>query len=393
MATSNHSQKATYVGHKSSQLKNIDKTKKVGYNKFIAKQVPFSNMEHKTTQEKTNDTKNQPGDARMPVDAVVGITYNCNSRCVMCDIWKMDPQEQLTADDYLRLPTTLKDVNVSGGEPFLRKDIVDIVKNIRTRLPKARIVISSNGFSTKLIEKRLTEILKHVPDIRVGISIDGMQEMHDKVRGIPNGFNKCMETIDMMKRIGVKNIRLAFTAMTINVHEIPKVYDLSRKKGVQFTCAFAQSSDFYFGGKQNFEDPDPALLKTGFQHVIKNELKSLSPKRWVRAFFADGLYHFATTEQQPLESRPGTDFFYLDPNGIVYPSVVHPYKMGNFKDTKDFSELWHGEDATKARGKVAKSTKQYWMICTARSAIRNNPGKVAKWFAKSRLLPKTILNS
>lgn len=341
----------------------------------------------------TVETKNQPGNVRMPVDAVVGITYNCNSRCVMCDIWKMDPQEQLKADDYLRLPTSLKDVNVSGGEPFLRKDIVEIVKNIRTRLPKARIVISSNGFSTKLIEKRLTEILKHVPDIRVGISIDGLQEMHDKVRGIPDGFNKCMKTIDMMKRIGVKNIRLAFTAMTVNVHEIPKVYDLSREKGVQFTCAFAQSSDFYFGGKQNFEDPDPALLKTGFQHVIKNELKTMSPKRWVRAFFADGLYHFATTEQQPLESRPGTDFFYLDPNGIVYPSVVHPYKMGDFKKTEDFTQLWHGEDATTARKKVAKSTKQYWMICTARSAIRNNPGKVAKWFAKSKFSPSSILNS
>ncbi len=336
---------------------------------------------------------NQPviGKARYPVDAVIGITYNCNSRCVMCDIWKMDPQEQLTADDYLKLPTTLKDVNISGGEPFLRKDIVQIVRNVRTRLPKARIVISSNGFSTKLIESRITEILKYVPNIRVGISIDGMQELHDEVRGIPNGFNKCMETVDMLKRVGVKDIRLAFTAMTVNVHDMANVYNLARSKGVQFTCAFAQSSDFYFGGKQNFENPDPELLRKGFAHIIRQELKTMSPKRWARAFFADGLYKFAITKQQPLSSRPGTDFFYLDPNGIVYPSVVHPYKMGDWKAMKDFDELWNAAEAQTARGKVAKSKKQYWMICTARSAIRRHPLTVAKWLVKNKLAPGGIL--
>lgn len=326
-----------------------------------------------------------------PVDAVIGITYNCNSRCIMCDIWKMDPHELLQIDDFKKLPTTLKDVNISGGEPFLHKNIIEIVKTVHERVPKARIVISSNGFSTKLIEMRIKEILKFVPDIRVGISIDGMQEMHDKVRGIPNGFNKCMETVDMLKRVGVKNIRLAFTVMTVNVDHLPKVYDLAREKGIQFTCAFAQSSDFYFGAKQNFEHPDPVLLKEGFRHVIKSELKTMSPKRWARAFFANGLYSFATTSKQPLTSRPGSDFFYLDPNGMVYPSVVHFYNMGDLKKVKTFDELWSSEEAATAREKVEKSKKQYWMICTARSAIRRHPLHVATWMVKNKLFPQNIL--
>ncbi len=331
-----------------------------------------------------------PHKAKYPVDAVIGITYNCNSRCVMCDIWKMEPHELMKVDDFKRLPTTLRDVNISGGEPFLHKDIVAIVRTVRERLPKARIVISSNGFSTKLIETRITEILKYVPDVRVGISIDGMQEMHDKIRGIPNGFNKCMDTVDMLKRVGVKNIRLAFTITTVNVDHFSKVYDLARQKGVQFTCAFAQSSDFYFGAKQNYENPDPKLLKDGFRYVIARELKSMSPKRWVRAFFANGLYRFATTSTQPLSSRPGSDFFYLDPNGIIYPSVVHYYKMGDFKTT-EFDTLWNSDEANSAREKVTSGAKQYWMICTARSAIRRHPLAVAQWFVKSKLFPSTIL--
>jgi MoaA/NifB/PqqE/SkfB family radical SAM enzyme len=170
------------------------------------------------------------------------------------------------------------------------------------------------------------------------------------------------------------------------------VYDLSRKLGVQFTCAFAQSSDFYFGAKQNYEHPDPVLLKEGFRYVIRQELKTLSLKRWIRAFFENGLYRFATTAKQPLDSRPGTDFFYLDPNGIVYPSVVHYNKMGDFKTT-DFDTLWNSDEAEAARKKVEESGKQYWMICTARSAIRRHPMNVAAWLVKSKLMPSTILHS
>lgn len=329
--------------------------------------------------------------APMPVDAVIGVTYNCNSRCVMCDIWKMDPHEKMTLNDFAKIPVTLKDVNISGGEPFLHKDIVEIVRTVHNRVPNARMVISSNGFLTTLIEERITEILKFFPDIRVGISIDGMQEMHDKIRRIPNGFNKCVATIDMLKRVGVKNIRIAFTVTTHNVGDLPKVYNLAREKGVDFTMAFAQSSDFYFGAKQNYEHPDPVLLRKGFQHIITNELKSTHPKRWARAFFAYGLYRFATSGNQPLSSRPGTDFFYLDPNGIVYPSVVHYYNMGDIKQAESFEELWDSDNAHRARKKIVNSDTQYWMICTARSAIRNHPAAVGWWVLKHKLFPSRVL--
>lgn len=333
----------------------------------------------------------QGNEAPLPKDAVIGVTYNCNSRCIMCDIWKMEPHEKLCVDDFKKLPKTLRDINISGGEPFLHKDIVDIVKTVHETVPNARIVISSNGFSTKLIETRITEILKYVPDVRVGISIDGLEEMHNRVRRIPDGFNKCMQTVDMLKRVGVKNIRLAFTVTTMNVEDLPKVYDLARQKGVEFTCAFAQSSDFYFGAKQNYEHPDPVLLRDGFRHIIASEVKTMNPKRWARAFFANGLYQFATTKRQPLSSRPGTDFFYLDPNGIVYPSVVHYYNMGTLQNVEHFEDLWNSEQSQVARERLLRDKKQYWMICTARSAIRRHPLSVVKWLVKSKFMPSTIL--
>lgn len=325
---------------------------------------------------KTNKTK-------LPIDAVLAVTYNCNSRCVMCDIWQMKPHEELTPEDFLKLPASLRYVNISGGEPFLHPKIVEIFRNVCKAAPKAQIIFSSNGFATELMRVRIREILKIDPKVGIGISFDGVGEMHEKIRGIPQAFEKCLNTIQMLKEEGVKNIRIAFTVSTANVDHLKLTYDLSRQLGIQFTCAYAQSSEFYFGAKQNYENPDPEKLREGFGYIVKQELRSLSPKRWARAYFAYGLYRLAKKSEQELESRAGRDFFFLDPTGIIYPSVVHYYNMGKLQNVNiDFHELWDGEKAQAAREKVARDPKKYWMICTARTAILKNPMRLASWFGR-----------
>ncbi len=61
-----------------------------------------------------------------PVDALLAVTYRCNARCVMCGIWKSDPCSETPAETYRKLPSTLRDINLSGGEPFLRDDLAAI---------------------------------------------------------------------------------------------------------------------------------------------------------------------------------------------------------------------------------------------------------------------------
>jgi MoaA/NifB/PqqE/SkfB family radical SAM enzyme len=118
---------------------------------------------------------------------------------------------------------------------------------------------------------------------------------------------------------------------------------------------------------------------------MKQELKSWHPKRWVRAFFAHGLYKFSVEKHQVLNTDPGTKFFYLDPRGVVYPSVVHNYPMGNIQNYDRFADLWKSERAEDARKKVRTIGRPAWMICTARSAIKKNPAKVACWIMKNKV--------
>ncbi len=321
-----------------------------------------------------------------PIDCVLGITYNCNSRCTMCDIWKIKNFPELPVEEYKKLPHTLRDINISGGEPFLRADIARIIETVKKAAPKARMVISTNGFMPEYIETQMKDILNIKPDIGVAISVDGYGDTHEKIRKIPHAWDKDMETLERLQKLGMKNLRLAFTILPENIKDFSNVYDEATKRGVQFTHAFAQSSEHYFGGITNEDNtPDLQELKKQYLHIINHELKSWHPKRWVRAFFAHGLYTFSIEKKQVLSNDPGNKFFYLDPRGVVYPSVVHNYPMGNIQNHDTWDDVWHSDRAQDARKKVEDVGIPAWMICTARTAIKKNPHKVACWIVKNKI--------
>ncbi|HRY36405.1 MAG TPA: radical SAM protein [Candidatus Magasanikbacteria bacterium] len=322
---------------------------------------------------------------KLPIDCVLGLTYRCNSRCVMCDIWKIKDYPELTLEQFEKLPSSLRDINLSGGEPFLRSDLPEIVKILNRRCPKARMVISSNGFATELIVKQMKEILKIKPDIGVAISIDGLETTHDEMRGIPGGFQKAMATVSELKKLGMTNLRLGFTVMEKNINQMEKVYDLTKKLGIEFTHSFAQSSDFYFGGKQNEVHPRADLLKKEYEYLINSELKSWNVKKWLRAFFAHGMYNFITSKTPVLDNAPGRDFFFLDPNGTVYPSVVHNVPMTNINELDKLTDFWCSKQADEKRENIDALKIPVWMICTARTAIRKHPLKVIFWILKNKI--------
>ena len=108
-------------------------------------------------------------------DIVIAVTYNCNSRCQMCNIWqKTDNINALGKDELLNLPENLENINISGGEPFLRADLPELIKAIKARCPKAKVIISTNGFATETVLSQMEKILKIMPEIGVAVSLDGL---------------------------------------------------------------------------------------------------------------------------------------------------------------------------------------------------------------------------
>lgn len=327
---------------------------------------------------------NKAQKVKFPIDAVVAVSYNCNARCGMCDIWRIkDHSKDMDVKDFGKLPTSLRFVNISGGEPFLRQDIIEIYREVRKACPKARVIISSNGFMTELIIKRIKEILEFDKKFGVAISIDGVGATHDRVRGIRGVFKKCMNTIKALREIGVKDLRIAYTLTKDNWYDFSKTLNLARRLGVDFTCSLAQSSDIYFGGKQN-QIPVPLdFLWPEFKKVVEAHLISFRPKQWLRAYYVWGLWQFLSSKKGPLASQAALKHFFLSPDGTVYPSVADNIPMGNIKE-KSFEEIWAGEKARLAR-QILNNKKSNWMVCTARTSMFSSPLSVAKWILRNKL--------
>ncbi|MFH0779953.1 MAG: radical SAM protein [Parcubacteria group bacterium] len=323
---------------------------------------------------------------KMPKDAVVAVTYRCNSRCIMCNIWQIKDFPEMPAEAYRKLPKSLKYINISGGEPFLRNDLVEIVKVIKETCPKANINISTNGFLVDTIKRVLPEIKKVYPKIEISISVDGIGQMHEQVRRVENAWPKVVETIRFCRDIlKIKETRLAFTINKENYRQLGLAHEWSKKLGVQFTAAMIHSSDIYFSKENSLEGVDMEHLNKEFDYVIGELIKSNRPTDLAKAYFVHGLYLVAKGERRPLESFAGEDFFYLDPKGDIYPSVVDNIIMGNITEPETFEQIWCSKQADEAREAVKGLNGNYWMVCTARTAYLRNPLKVAKWIFTRKL--------
>src|SRR3972149_1084889 len=102
-----------------------------------------------------------------PLDAVLAVTYRCNARCAMCGIWKADSTAEAPPELYRKLPSSLKNINLTGGEPFLRQDLAAIHEACKRACPKACTIISTNGLLTSLTVSVVREIARNEADVGI----------------------------------------------------------------------------------------------------------------------------------------------------------------------------------------------------------------------------------
>lgn len=327
---------------------------------------------------------------RYPIDAVLGVTYRCQAKCRMCSIWQISEHSEMPPEAYEELPTTLRDVNVSGGEPFLRSDLAEVVRVIHRRIPGARMVVSTNGLMGERIVPRALELAEIFPGIGFGFSIDGIGEMQDHMRGAPGAYDNVIAAVKGIRDNGIDNIRLAYTLTGENPDHMLKVYRLADELGVQFTMQISHDSGFFFGENETSVVKESAgglasdSLRGDFETIINGELASYSIKRWGKAFVYYGMYALAFEGRQLFSSRPGEDFFYLDPKGDIYPSVIHNHVMGNLAQS-DFDSVWRSEKSERIRAICRAEKKRYWMGCMLRKALLEHKFQIGFWALKNKL--------
>jgi len=314
-------------------------------------------------------------------DVVLAITYQCNGRCRFCNIWTNQDTFSCEVSDYKKLPYNIENVNISGGEPFLREDLPEIVKTIKNQCPKAKIIISTNGFMPCKIKEQMQKIVKFKRDIGIAVSLDGFGIVHEKLRGFPGGFSLALETIRLLKELRIKNIKIAFTLGNQNINQLKRIYELSKELNVEFSLAAYHNSYHYFK-KENNKIVDIMNLKKEINWLIKQELKSFSFKKWIRAYFAFGLFYFLKNKKRILPDYSGENSLFIDPFGNIYPSDIWNLKLGNLKKISNWFDFSKEIDIKISSNKKPES----WMICTTRGAIKKHYKKVVLWILKKKFL-------
>ncbi len=317
-----------------------------------------------------------------PSIATIRLTTNCNARCVMCNVWQQ-PKEELDISLLGRLPAGLRQVNLSGGETFLRDDLASIVRKIRKACPKIRQVILTNGILLERITGQIKSILREDPHIGVRVSIDGLALAHDSMRGIDGAYIKAIETIRFLKKTGLRDLGLIVTVSDRNADNLKAVYELARQERVKFSFQAIHSSDFYYH-KYNPPLSLSDTLKVQIKSIVADELKSLSLHRLGKAYYYSELMRIAQGGQRAYPCPAAKKFFYLRQNGLIYPCFFLNTTLGNLAEHK-FDDIWHSAQAEEVRKKVLRCTHNCWLLCTAAPVIKNNPFSAAEWILINKL--------
>lgn len=159
-----------------------------------------------------------------PAYLVFFVTSRCNCRCSWCFNWRNVHDDEVTEELSLRAieklarsMRTLPQLLLSGGEPFLRPDIAEIVEIFYRYAGTRQISIPTNGGLPRRINRAVTAILEKCPKayINVNLSLDGIGEDHDRSRGIAGTFDRLCETHQYLKNLQGRHHRLCVNFLTV----------------------------------------------------------------------------------------------------------------------------------------------------------------------------------
>ena len=338
-----------------------------------------------------------------PVYLTYQVVQECNSRCVMCNMWKKEPKKELRLEDISKIFlnkffSNLKWVILTGGEPFLRNDLVKIIE-VLNKLPSLKwITINTNGFLTEKIIRDVKESLRVLKsDIHLGvtISIHSTGKTHDNIMGVPLAYNKATKTLKNLKRIQDRRFHLQILAV-ISKYNLKMLEDLrkeSKKLGVVVDYLYPTISKYF----NNEKNKKIIFNKREKKSIIKflDEIKVFDLMRF---YYIKSLSLSLKRDKRSFARLDGYQTMSMDCEGNVFTCFPlaydgSPYKFGNSLK-EDFNNVWFSRKANliRKRLKSSKKCKNCFHTCGMINDIESEFFQFAFFLLCHPLLIKGILN-
>jgi MoaA/NifB/PqqE/SkfB family radical SAM enzyme len=296
----------------------------------------------------------------------------------MCNVWKHPTRvDEEFRPEHLETLPKLSFCNITGGEPFLRDDIEDIIALLQRK--SKRIVVSTNGYFTE----KIIDVTRKNGKIGIRISIEGLPSANDELRGIKDGFDHAIRTLLELARMGVKDIGFGITVSDRNASDMIELYQLAKSMNLEFATAVVHNS-YYFHKHDNIITRQDEVAGC-FEELVRELLKSRRVKDWFRAYFNSGLVNRIRGNRRLLPCEAGTENFFVTPSGDVVPcnGSDEPWVIGNLKG-QTWAKIWDSDEAREMRRRVKSCSRNCWMIGTAAPVMRKYLWKPATWIARNK---------
>ena len=290
---------------------------------------------------------------KKPVSIVHFLTNRCNARCSFCFIDFDDPQtfsDELTLDEInlitKKLPNSIVNVNLTGGEPFLSKDITEIAVCYFENSSIESIFITSNGSFPDRMNNFCKTIIEKFPDkkIYISLSLDDIKEKHNNIRKLKNLFDKCVSVYHELKNISTQiQTNIAITVSHENCDSVINLYNhlkiqcgidamtaiLAREEGVYKYDPEKKTAilDSYKKLSNLIKDDLKNKNNTGYQNSLQSKVMNEKNK-----LVYDQIYETSKSNRFISKCYAGSLFGVIKSNGDVSPCEMLDVTFGNLRN-------------------------------------------------------------
>jgi len=328
-----------------------------------------------------------------PYQINFAITYKCNSRCKFCNIWRVKSKNELSLDEIKKMASKSKFINwirLTGGEPFLRHDYVDIVKTFKENC-KGLYLLSSptNAIAYDLTFNAVNRVLKFFrKKYVITISLDGYEELHDKIRGIKGNWKRAIKLYKKLSKIKEKysnlEVYFGYTIYPENLGAFEKTYESvkSEIKDIspnEFNINLFEVSGVYYHNLNMQKTNDYVKGATEeIKNILRLRKKRLSSIDIIQQKYLELAIKFLEKRRTPIKCNILNLSCFIDPYGNVFPCTVFGERLGNLRENDyDLKKILNSKKAKEIKRKTINlECPNCWTPCEAHQLIISNLLKI-----------------
>lgn len=266
------------------------------------------------------------------------ITNRCNSKCTNCSIWKEARKEkEMTIEEIEKLFSIkelrgLTELGISGGEPFLRNDLVEVLEAIfKINNNIEKIYLTTNASMKKNVKKVCKLLEEKNKKLCLGISIDGDREINQIIRGV-DSYNNAIELIKEIKEnYPTVDVQISFTICKRNCKRyiLEHIKKIAKQLDCDYSFRIAEISEQYYRNTKVDNDLSKAQMKLVINFIIENKLKD--------DFMKEALYYYITGKVPIMydyknnvnKCEAGKSFVFIQADGKIYPCLYSNKAIGD----------------------------------------------------------------